>query len=76
MHVPEESQAEVRALLLSHSCVPVFLSATLGEGHSGYGTDVMWPLLHHQIPDRHCGGKGGDGARVTSLFDAYVKARP
>ena len=27
-----------------------------------------------QIPDRHAGGKGGDGARVSTLYDAYVRA--
>ena len=74
VHVPEEAHAEVRALLLEHSCVPVFLGSKLSDGHSAYATEVMWPLLHHQIPDRQAGGKGVDGARVSSLFDAYKKA--
>lgn len=40
----------------------------------GYSSTVLWPLLHNQLPDRHAGGEGGDGAVVPTLWEGYVKA--
>ena len=73
--VPPEAEAEVRALLVQHNCVPVFMEPWLQSSHrNGYAPLVLWPLLHNQIPDRHAGGKGGDGSRVAALWSAYARA--
>ena len=61
--VPPEAQAAVAEMLAVYNCVPVFLSDALYDSHcNGYGPTVLWPILNNQIPDRHAGGKGGDGA--------------
>lgn len=73
--VPEEAQEEVTALLAKYNCSPVFLTEHLYNEHcDGYGPTILLPILHNQIPDRHGGGKGGDGIYVSSLYAAYVKA--
>lgn len=73
--VPPEAQAAVAEMLAVYNCVPVFLSDALYDSHcNGYGPTVLWPILNNQIPDRHAGGKGGDGTHVSSLYNAYVRA--
>ena len=72
--VPPEQQAEITTLLWSHACVPVFFPASFTrDERDGYATSVLWPLLHNSIPDRHNGGRGGDGTVVSALFQAYEK---
>jgi trehalose 6-phosphate synthase/phosphatase len=73
-HVPRECEDEVRALLQQHNCVPVFQPAQAegGAPYHGFATQVLWPLLHNQIPDRPAGGRGADGKVVPSLWKAYV----
>ena len=66
--VPPEQQAEITTLLWSHACVPVFFPASFTrDERDGYATSVLWPLLHNSIPDRHNGGRGGDGTVVSAL---------
>ena len=60
-------------LLSQYNCVPVFLPPELyALSLSGFSSSVLWPLLHNQIPERHAGGKGGDGALVGNYFAAYA----
>ena len=54
--------------------MPVFQPAQAegGAPYHGFATQVLWPLLHNQIPDRPAGGRGADGKVVPSLWKAYV----
>ena len=64
-------QAAIQKLLRAHACIPVFLPKEAREGHFNYASTVLWPMMHNQIPDRHAGGQGGDGALVGSWWKGY-----
>ena len=66
----------MRELLRQHNCVPVFLPPLNdkdgGAPYHGFATQVLWPLLHNQIPERPAQLRGGDSRVVPSLWRAYV----
>ena len=68
-HVPRESEEEVRELLRQHNCVPVFLPPLNdkdgGAPYHGFATQVLWPLLHNQIPDRHAAARRRQPSRAA-----------
>ena len=64
-------QEAVQKLLREHACIPVFLPKEAREAHFNYASTVLWPMMHNQIPDRHAGGQGGDGALVGSWWKGY-----
>ena len=70
-HVPPEAEAEVAAMVARFNCLPVWLP----QGSSGchdFASTVLWPILHNQLPDRHAGGRGGDGSVVPAMWKAYI----
>ena len=67
-----KEQAALQSLLRENSCIAVFLPSQLTKAHFSYSFTVLWPLLHNQVPDRHAGGQGGDGALVSSWWKGYV----
>ena len=74
MQVPPECEAQVAEACAAFNCVPVFLPpSSAGDVDSiGFASQVLWPLMHNQLPDRHAGGKGGDGTVVSRMWEAYV----
>ena len=66
--VSREEEAELATFLERFNCKPVWLR---GVDLSDFASNVLWPILHNQLPDRHAGGRGGDGSVVPAMWKAY-----
>lgn len=65
-HVAPEEEEEVKAVLLQHGCVPVFLSDKIADEHyNGFSNGILWPLFHYLADDLEFD---------ESLYASYVAA--
>ena len=69
--VPVEAQPEVAEKLQQFNCVPVWLPHSPQVDYTSFGSLVLWPLLHNQLPDR-CALGAGPGRAALRL----VHGRP
>ena len=74
VQVPPTAEKQVAEACSKLNCVPVFMPAPLrNDGRKvGFASQVLWPLLHNQLPDRHAGDEGGDGTVVARMWQAYI----